>query len=57
MTPTVQNIRDAINLPEDTELSDAVIESAISRGEGYLSVLSARYTAPPGGGENDDIQR
>jgi len=46
MTITVQNIRDAINIPEAHELSDDVIESAILRGEGYITVLKARYSAP-----------
>lgn len=46
MAVTVQNIRDAINIPEEHELSDDVIESAISRGEGYINVLKARYSAP-----------
>lgn len=46
MTITVQEVRDAINIPEASELSDDVIESAISRAAGYFTILAARYSAP-----------
>lgn len=43
---TVAAIRDAINIPEEKELSSDVIESAISRATSYIAVLQARYSAP-----------
>lgn len=46
MTVTEQDIRDAINIPEASELSSAVILSAISRATGYITVLREQYTAP-----------
>jgi hypothetical protein len=46
MTITVQEIRDALNIPEEKELGDAVIESAISRAGTYFVILAARYSAP-----------
>lgn len=45
-TITVAAIRAAINIPEASELSDIVIESAISRSTLYSTVLASQYLAP-----------
>lgn len=45
-TISVEEIRAAINIPEASELADLVIESAISRSEGYITVLTSQYSAP-----------
>lgn len=43
---TETEIRAAINIPEASELSSAVIASAITRATNYIAVLQSRYSAP-----------
>ena len=43
---TTTEIRNAINIPEAKELSEAVITSAINRASAYITVLQATYSAP-----------
>ena len=39
-------VRNAINLADESELSDDVVESAISRSETYIAELAARSSCP-----------
>jgi hypothetical protein len=42
----VDDIRNAINIPEDHELSDDVVNNAIYRSKMYVGALRLRYGAP-----------
>ncbi len=42
----VSDVRASINIPEEKELANEVIESAIRRAESYFIVLRYRYAAP-----------
>jgi hypothetical protein len=46
ITVTVEEIRAAINIPEEQELSDDVIASAITRATDYITILKSQYNAP-----------
>jgi hypothetical protein len=43
---TTTEIRNAINIPEASELSELAINSAIDRAQRYFKVLGNQYTAP-----------